>query len=43
MNIQIAKMLDADIVAAVFSDASFDLESMGFKGKKFPVYPGFRR
>ncbi len=33
MNIQIAKILGADMFASVFALASFDLRTMGFEGK----------
>ena len=43
MNIEIAKILNADIYSAVFKKESFDLEAMGFCGKKREILPSFQR
>lgn len=43
MNVEIAKILDADIFASVFKPESYDLRKMGFTGKMVEVFPGFRR
>jgi glycosyltransferase involved in cell wall biosynthesis len=43
MNVEIGKILDADIFASVFKPESYDLRKMGFTGKMVEVFPGFRR
>lgn len=43
MNIEIAKILEADIYSAVFRKESYDLEAMGFCGKKVEILPSFQR
>lgn len=43
MNIEIARILDADLVSSVFRPESYNLKAMGFSGKTHEVYPGFRR
>jgi hypothetical protein len=43
MNIEIAKILEADMYSAVFRKESYDLEAMGFRGKKVEIFPSFQR
>lgn len=43
MNIEIAKILNADMYSAVFKPESFDLEAMRFRGKTVEIFPSFRR
>lgn len=43
MNIEIARILHADLISSVFRPESYNLKSMGFSGKTYEVYPGFRR
>ena len=43
MNIEIAKILKADIFSAVFSKSSFDLRRMGFAGEMYAINPKFKR
>lgn len=43
MNIEIAKILNADIFAAVFKPESYDLRGMGFTGSCVEIFPSFRR
>jgi len=43
MNIEIAKILNADIFASVFSSASYDLRKMGFIGKCIEIFPTFKK
>ncbi len=43
MNIEIAKLLDADIATAVWSKDCYNAREMWFMGKIIEVNPGFRR
>lgn len=43
MNIEIAKILNADIFAAVFKTESYDVYGMGFTGRCIEIFPSFRR
>lgn len=43
MNIEIAKMLDADIATAYWSPDCYDARAMGFRGKIIQVNPGFKK
>jgi hypothetical protein len=43
MNIEIAKILNADIFASVFTQESYDLRQMGFTGKCIEIFPAFRK
>lgn len=43
MNVEIGKIVSADIYASVFKPESYDLRKMGFTGKMVEVFPGFRR
>ncbi|MBC7503770.1 glycosyltransferase [Candidatus Gracilibacteria bacterium] len=43
MNIEIAKILDADIATAVWSGECYDARSMGYIGEIFEVDPDFQR
>ncbi len=43
MNIEIAKILDADIATAYWSPHCFDAKSMGFHGDIIQVHPTFKK
>ncbi len=43
MNIEIAKILDADIATALWSPDCYDIQAMGFEWKVIEVNPNFRR
>ncbi|MBS9783926.1 glycosyltransferase [Candidatus Gracilibacteria bacterium] len=43
MNIEIAKILDADIATAYWSPDCYDAKSMGFQGKIIQVDPNFKK
>ncbi len=43
MNVEMAKILGADLITSVFSPASYDVTSMGFCGRMIEIFPGFRR
>lgn len=43
MNIEIAKILDADIATAVWKSDCYDARAMGFVGDIFEVNPDFKK
>ncbi len=43
MNVEIAKILGADIFTAVLKPESYDLRAMGFAGRVTEIFPSFRR
>lgn len=43
MNIEIAKILDADIATALWKEDCYNAHEMRFHGKIFEVHPDFRR
>lgn len=43
MNVEISKILGADIFAAAFRPESYDLRAMGFTGRMTEIFPSFRR
>jgi len=43
MNIEIAKILGADIATAYWSPDCYDARAMGFSGKIIQVYPQFQK
>ena len=43
MNIEIAKILEADIATAIWKEDCYNAHDMGFHGKIFEIHPDFRR
>ncbi len=43
MNIEIAKILSADIATAYISPECYDIRGMGFSGELFQTNPSFQK